>query len=94
MHNEDYYESLRDRYIRQARDRVLRLLQTQRRVLFDALWVMALSAPLVWESDLKDWISDWRKAGVVEVEGLGPRELVPKREASHWILYCGRGSSA
>lgn len=93
MHNEDYYESLRDRYIRRTRDQVLQLLQTQRRILFDALWVTALSAPLVWESDLKDWISDWRKAGVVEVEGLGPRERVPKREASHWVVYCGRSSS-
>lgn len=93
-HDPGHYESLRNRYLRRAQQRVREFVETQHRVLFDTLWINAMSFPLVWESDLKDWIRDWRNAGIVEVEGLRPREREPKRKANHWIVYRAQGTKS
>ena len=31
-----------------------------------------------WESHVKEWIREWTKQGLLRVEGLGPRQRVPK----------------
>ncbi len=78
-----HYDGLRDRHLAAARLGVERRLQTQRAVPYDVAWITALSHPLVWESDVKAWIAEWRKAGNVAVIGMKPGERVPKRGAGH-----------
>jgi three-Cys-motif partner protein len=85
----DYYVTLRERYLQAAYDRMQEMLTQQRRVLFDHTWAAALQFPLVWDSDLKDWIRDWRKDGSVQLEGLSSSDHVPKRDRDHWIIYNG-----
>jgi three-Cys-motif partner protein len=84
-----YYNQLRDRYLVAAKQQTLVMLKRQRRLSYDGAWVAVLSSPLVWESDLKDWIKEWQAAGVVRLEGLEARERVPKRERSHVLLWQG-----
>ena len=43
--------------------------------------------PLVWESDLKEWIAGWQSDGSVIVNGLGPRERVPKLDHHHTLTF-------
>jgi three-Cys-motif partner protein len=80
-----HYETLRARYTRMARDLVISLLSTRKAVPYDAAWRAALSFPLVWESDLKEWIASWQRDGSVIVNGLGPRERVPKLDHDHML---------
>jgi three-Cys-motif partner protein len=45
----------------------------------------ALETPLVWESDVKEWLREMRKNGEIEVQGLTGRETTPK--VGHRILW-------
>jgi hypothetical protein len=82
-----HYNELRERYLRDSRQRVLNLLQQSDRLLYDDAWAQALEFPLVWESDLKGWIEGWQQQGVLRLEGLQGRERVPKREHSHFLRW-------
>lgn len=84
-----HYNGLRVRHLDAARLGVEQALQTRRVVLYDEAWIMALSHPLVWESDVKTWIAEWVRAGTLEITGMKPRERVPKREAWHQLRWLG-----
>lgn len=88
MHDPGHYEALRNRYLTQAHHRVEDMLRQHSRALYDELWSGAMALPLVWESDLKDWIRDWEESGmVVKIEGLKPRERTPKRDSNHSVIW-------
>jgi hypothetical protein len=57
---------------------------------YDSAWEAVLAAPLVWESDLKGWIKVWQAAGQLEVQGLGPRERVPKLGQRNMLAWTRR----
>lgn len=82
-----YYTELRERYLRKSRLRVLTILRQRRRVSYEEAWALSLESPLVWESDLKDWLEEWRREGVLRIDGLQGRERVPKRERSHVLVW-------
>lgn len=86
LHNPSHYESLRDRYSSRARNRVFQLLESQGRLSYDIAWDVALSEPLVWESDLRDWIRQSKDACELIVEGLKSKERTPKREHGHFLV--------
>ena len=48
---------------------------------------MFLERPMIYQNDIKKWISEWREAGLIEIEGLGPRERTPKIKRSIILLY-------
>jgi three-Cys-motif partner protein len=82
-----YYIALREHYLDLSRKALLSQLRLRGRISYDDAWILALSQPLVWESDLRTWIQDWKREGHLRLEGLARRELVPKRERSHFLLF-------
>ncbi|MCY1023986.1 three-Cys-motif partner protein TcmP [Pyxidicoccus sp. MSG2] len=87
----DYYEQLRDRYLTKAREGLRRMLEQKVRVLYDDAWAFALAAPLTWEQDVKRWLADWKKEGLLTIEGLGDRERVPKlRQGVNLVWRAGQ----
>jgi three-Cys-motif partner protein len=87
LHRSSYYEGLKERYTDTARQELVRLLRERRRVSYDKAWEAVLSTPLVWESDLKEWIREWQDQGIVVLEGLSGRERVPKLERRHFLAW-------
>jgi three-Cys-motif partner protein len=87
LHHPGYYESLREHYTSRVHDRVLLLLQGQKRIAYDDIWDSTLTEPLVWESDLKEWIKEWITKGEVRIEGREPKERTPKREHGHYLVW-------
>lgn len=87
LHDPSYYDKLREHYTSTAHDRLLRLLRGQKRVAYDDVWDSTLPKPLVWESDLKEWIKEWITKGEVRIEGLKLRERTPKREHDHYLVW-------
>lgn len=77
MHDRRHYDTLRERHLDVARTDVVQTLQAQRAMKYDEVWAVALSHPLVWESDLKKWVAEWSKAGRMVVDGLKPVRLCP-----------------
>lgn len=78
----DYFEFLRDRYRHLAQDAVSARLRIAGRLAYDDAWNLWLRFPMVWESDLKDWIKNSR----VRVEGMAARDRVPKRRSGHVLV--------
>lgn len=82
-----HHATLRARYGAMARELVTSLLSSKKTISYDVAWRAALSFPLVWESDLKEWIAGWRLDGSVTVSGLGARERVPKLDHNHMLTF-------
>lgn len=87
LHDSTHYESLRERYLTKARDLVLRALVKNRRLPFDDVWTLALSQPMVWESDLKDWIDEWKQERLLEISGMQIRQRVPHRNEANYLIW-------
>lgn len=86
-HDGSHFLNLRDRYCAMAKNRVENHLRKDIRVKYDDAWATALRRPLVWESDLKDWIKEWQKIEQVHLDGLSNRERSPKRDRGHTIVW-------
>ena len=52
---------------------------------YDDAFTAASAHPLVWERDLKEWISKWRDESAVEVVGLKPGAKVPQLRKAHLL---------
>ncbi len=82
-----YFRSLRERYLSGARAAVQHLVQTKRQLLYDEAWSLAMTFPLTWESDLKDWLTDWKSTGRLEFTGMKENQRVPQRGQNIQILW-------
>lgn len=89
LHDPTHYESLRERHLSASKTRLQEQLMLKRRVPYDQAYVDALKSPLTWETDLKDWIREWRDALLLEVEGLSEGQRVPSVEKGHTLIWKG-----
>jgi three-Cys-motif partner protein len=81
--NPRHYEILRRRYLEKAKDLVWSILAKKQVLSYEVAWRAAVSFPLVWESDLKAWIAEWKKGGRIEIEGLVGKQHVPQLDKGH-----------
>lgn len=58
-------DMLRTRYLDHARKRVLEQFQANQRVPYEQALDAALAFPLVWQQDLKEWISEWQRTATL-----------------------------
>jgi three-Cys-motif partner protein len=87
LYDESYLESLHKRFCDKAKREVKETLRTQRETLYDALWSGALSFPLVWEGDLRDWLEEWKKGGLVELRGISAKRRAPQLGQGILVLW-------
>jgi three-Cys-motif partner protein len=80
-----HYTELREFFLKKARADVWKRLFEQQEIMYDSLWEVAMRFPVVWESDLKQWLTEWHKVGKVELPNLKPGERMPKRSAGHRV---------
>lgn len=87
IHPSSAMNDRRARYLLMARDRVQQRLVHSGRIAYEKIWRTALAHPLVWESDLKEWIADWTAAGQLHIPTLTGRRTVPQLEVDEleWI---------
>jgi three-Cys-motif partner protein len=87
LRDSSYYDSLRERHLAECKDMILRMLSSKKSIVYDEVWVTALTQPLIWESDLKEWINDWRAEGRLAIEGMGERQRVPHRGEGNVLVW-------
>lgn len=87
MLNSVYYEEIRKHYIVRSRQLVRQTLEERGRVPYDDVWDVAMAQPLTWESDLKEWISQWTAEGSLSHEGWVAKQRVPKRGARNILMW-------
>ncbi len=86
-HDPSYYDALRQRYTQRANDAVLALLLQSRRVSYDETWELAMSFPLTWESDLREWIGGWVKDKHLKLSGMLPGQRVLQYGKGNVLLW-------
>lgn len=69
-----------------ATERLWQLIRESKRIRYDDLLAMILETPLVWQSDINAEIQRLTKSDVITIEGLKPRERVPKVGHEHVIV--------
>jgi three-Cys-motif partner protein len=81
MPESKYFTKSHDRFCKQAKEKVISILNQHRHIDYDQLWLAALSYPMVCELDLRNWLKDWRSRNLVEWHGLSPRgrELIHRK---------------
>jgi hypothetical protein len=89
-----YFRSLRERYVSRARATVRDVVQANKQVTYDEAWSSALTFPLTWESDLKDWIHEWEQDGQLEIMGLKERQRVPRLGEDNYLVWKGSRTSS
>lgn len=89
MHDPVYYTNLRNIYRNRAFDSLTAAIAKTGKLAYRDAWLLALQYPLVWESDLKQWIANWRKSGAVEVTNLTPRQA-PNRKRDNTIVWINK----
>lgn len=82
-----YYESLRDRYLTKSKLIVLDMLENGFQVPYDDVWAEALTVQMTWESDLKEWIREWRDSGRLKIIGLEGKQRDPQRGENHKLIW-------
>jgi three-Cys-motif partner protein len=80
-------DRLRNRNLAKAERAVFEAMKAHGRLPYEAAWNLAVAFPLVWESDVKGWIKSWVDAGVLNIEGLKPRQRVPKLKANNALVW-------
>ncbi len=92
LYREENYQQLASENRIRAEARVLQLLQTKGELPYRDCWAEALQYSAVYESNLRAWISQWERDGVVAVKGRRFPTEVLKREAEHQIRYLGHNA--
>jgi hypothetical protein len=87
LHDSSYYASLRERYLTRSRLAVRQMIESSGTLPYDEAWELTLSEPLSWESDLKEWIEEWKQDGHLEIDGMQPRQRVPRRGESNNLVW-------
>jgi three-Cys-motif partner protein len=85
LFNPRHYQSLRAGYLRKSQRLTLEVLEKRKRVPYDVAWKAAVSFPLVWESDLKEWVRIWKRDGLLRIEGLRGKQHVPQVSQDHTL---------
>ena len=76
-----HYPELRRRYLSKAKRAAAQAINHAAQLPYDTVYAAALAHPMVWESDLKEWIAEWQRVGHIELTGLKSGQRVPKHSA-------------
>jgi three-Cys-motif partner protein len=69
LYRETKYQQLAEDNRARAKKRVWELLAASGEVSYDACWAEALQFPAVYQTDLREWLTEWERAGKVHVKG-------------------------
>ncbi|MBM7112586.1 three-Cys-motif partner protein TcmP [Archangium primigenium] len=84
-----HYDLLRERYLDKCQRQLKKWLSERSRVSYDDAWAFALMAPMVWESDLREWLDEWSEQGLLTVKNRPPRSRVLARNKGILLEWNG-----
>jgi three-Cys-motif partner protein len=87
LHNNEYFDGLRERYLASNSLRMLELLQSSGIVAYDELWSNSLRSPLIWPSDVNSLLAELVRQGRIELIGLRERQRVPKFGSGNQVQF-------
>lgn len=83
LYRERKYQQLaQDNRVR-AKTRVWELITKSGHVSYDDCWAEALQFPAVYQTDLREWMNEWERSGLLSVSGRKKLTEVLKRGSGH-----------
>ncbi len=77
QYQENRYQQLSSKNRLRAKSVTWELLEAREVVDYDDCWAEALQMSAAYETDLREWIAEWEKQGLIEIEGRSsPREVL------------------
>ncbi|MDE3106041.1 MAG: three-Cys-motif partner protein TcmP [Acidobacteriota bacterium] len=90
LYRERKYQQLAEENRVRAKKRVWQLLAESDSVSYDDCWAEALQFPAVYQSDLREWLTEWEKDGKLQVKGRKKPTEVLKRSYGHSLALPGK----
>ena len=87
LYRERKYQQLAEDNRVRAKKRVWDLLSASGEVSYDDCWAEALQFSAVYQTDLRQWLTEWEKAGRIHVKGRKKATEVLKRDCGHSVLH-------
>jgi three-Cys-motif partner protein len=78
---------LRDRNVELAKTEVLAMLRSRRSVLYDDAWSKAMQFSLVFEKDLRSWITNWEQEKSLRIAHGKPQQKFPHRSEGQLLEW-------
>ncbi len=86
LYRERKYQQLAENNRVRAKRRVWDLLTASNEVSYDDCWAEALQFSAVYQADLREWLTEWERAGRLCVKGRKKAGEVLKRDCGHSLL--------
>lgn len=83
LYRERKYQQLAAENRARAKRRVWELLIASGEVSYDECWAEALQFPAVYQTDLREWLTEWEQDGKIHVKGRNKPTEVFKRGCGH-----------
>lgn len=90
LYRERKYQQLAEDNRVRAKKRVWELLANSSEVCYDDCWAEALQFSAVYEGDLREWLTEWEKAGKIHIKGRKKLTEVLKRGYGHILVPYAR----
>jgi hypothetical protein len=86
LYRERKYQQLAEDNRVRAKKRVWDLLAASGEVSYDDCWAVALLFPAVYQTDPRQWLTEWEKTGRIHVKGRKKPTEVLKSGCGHSLL--------
>ena len=87
LHKETRLTRYRIRSIEFAKLEMEQNLQMSKQISYDDAWATAMQHSTVLEDDLRDWLAEWEKAGLLEITNQQPRQKFPRRDSGQHLIW-------
>lgn len=84
-----YYNELRERFNLKAKQAIQNKLIKKYLLSYDDL-LEFLEIPMTYESDIKEWLGEWKNQGLIKIEGLIGKQRVPQKGKGYVIIWNGK----
>jgi three-Cys-motif partner protein len=77
------------RSLERAKSELRRDLESSRNIRFDDAWANVMQHSGVTEGDLRDWLTEWKNQGLLEITNQKPKQIFPRRGQQQSLMWIG-----
>ena len=70
-----------------AKKELVEMLRGSPQVLYDDVWPRVMQHSAVMESDLREWLNDWKSTGSLRFTNLDPSQKLPRKHAQQYLEW-------
>jgi three-Cys-motif partner protein len=75
------------RSLDEAKDELKEKLESSQQLLYDEAWAIVMQHSAVMESDLQQWLNEWKTAGVLGITNQGPGQKLARKHQRQFLRW-------